>query len=122
MIQEWRDDIAVPSPCVVAVSRDRTHRFSKLPTESIILVRGLGVLGDAHAGTLVQHPSRVRRDPNQPNLRQVHLIHAELFEHARFMGYDLKAGDLGENVLTAGIDLLAPPGGTFVASEMRRCD
>jgi MOSC domain-containing protein YiiM len=102
------------TPRVVAVSRDETHRFSKVPVESITLVAGLGVLGDAHAGTLVQHRSRVRRDPNQPNLRQVHLLHAEVFDEARALGYELQPGDLGENVLTAGLDLLGLPTGALL--------
>jgi len=102
------------TPRVVSVSRDETHRFSKVPTASITLVAGRGVLGDAHAGTLVQHRSRVRRDPNQPNLRQVHLIHAELFDDARAMGYELGPGDLGENILTADLDVLALPTGTLL--------
>jgi len=104
----------VPSPRVVAVSRDERHRFSKVPAESITLVAGLGVLGDAHAGTLVQHRSRVRRNPDQPNLRQVHLLHAEVFDDARAAGYALAPGDLGENVLTAQLDLLALPTGTLL--------
>lgn len=99
------------TPRVAAVSRDEMHRFSKVPVESLTLVEGLGVLGDAHAGTLVQHRSRVRRDPNQPNLRQVHLIGAELFEDAAALGYELSPGDLGENILTAGVDLLGLPTG-----------
>lgn len=97
------------TPRVVAVSRDEMHRFSKVPVDSITLVAGLGVAGDAHAGTLVQHRSRVRRDPNQLNLRQVHLIHSELFVDAHAMGYELSPGDLGENILTSGIDLLGLP-------------
>jgi MOSC domain-containing protein YiiM len=104
----------MPTPHVVAVCRDETHRFSKVPAESITLAVGLGVLGDAHAGTLVQHRSRVRRDPNQPNLRQVHLIHAEVFDDARAMGFELRPGDLGENVLTADLDLLGLPTGTLL--------
>jgi MOSC domain-containing protein YiiM len=104
----------VPTPRVVAVSRDRMHRFSKVPAESISLVAGLGVRGDAHAGTLVQHRSRVRRDPNQPNLRQVHLLPAEVFDDARALGYELGPGDLGENVLTADVDLLGLPAGTLL--------
>lgn len=104
----------MPSPRVVAVSRDGTHRFSKVPAESVSLVAGLGVLGDAHAGTLVQHRSRVRRDPNQPNLRQVHLIDVELFEDSRAMGYELHPGDLGENILTADVGLLTLPTGTLL--------
>ncbi|GGD28901.1 MOSC domain-containing protein [Nocardioides daphniae] len=101
-------------PHVVAVSRDGTHRFSKVPTEAITLIEGIGVLGDAHAGTLVQHRYSARRDPNQPNLRQVHLIQSELFDQAREQGYELGPGDLGENVLTAGIDLLTLPEGTLL--------
>ena len=104
----------MPVGRIVAVSRDEVHRFSKVPVESIELARGLGVIGDAHAGTLVQHRSRVRRDPNQPNLRQVHLLHVEVFDEARAMGYELHPGDLGENVLTAGINLLALPTGTLL--------
>jgi MOSC domain-containing protein YiiM len=94
---------------VVSVSRDQLHRFSKVPTDAITLVEGMGVAGDAHAGTLVQHRSRVRRDPNQPNLRQVHLIPAELLEEARAAGHDVGPGGLGENILTSGLDLLALP-------------
>jgi MOSC domain-containing protein YiiM len=94
---------------VVAVSRDEAHRFSKVPVKAIRLVEGMGVAGDAHAGTLVQHRSRVRRNPNQPNLRQVHLIHAELLDEARAAGHDVGPGGLGENILTEGLDLLALP-------------
>src|SRR3954447_15511299 len=104
----------MPSPRVVAVSCDQEHRFSKLPVESITLLAGLGVLGDAHAGALVQHRSRVRRDPSQPNLRQVHLIHADVFDEARAMGYEVGPGDLGENILTAELNLLGLPTGTLL--------
>ena len=97
---------------VAAVSRDEAHRFSKVAQASITLIADLGVDGDAHAGTLVQHRSRVRRDPNQPNLRQVHLIHEELLAEARAAGHDVGPGGLGENILTAGLDLLALPTGT----------
>ncbi|MDO5503824.1 MAG: MOSC domain-containing protein [Actinomycetia bacterium] len=103
------------SALVKAVSRDELHRFSKMPVESILLVAGLGVAGDAHAGTLVQHRSRVRRDPNQLNLRQVHLIHAELLDEARSKGYELGPGDLGENILTMGLNLLGLPADTRLA-------
>ncbi|MCT2293577.1 MOSC domain-containing protein [Janibacter hoylei] len=100
------------APFVVAVSRDETHRFSKVPREAIELVAGLGVRGDAHAGTRVQHRSRVRRDPGQPNLRQVHLIQDDLVDEARAAGHDVGPGTLGDNVLTHDIDLLALPEGT----------
>lgn len=99
-------------PQVVAVSRDDAHRFSKVPCQSVTLVEGIGVAGDAHAGSLVQHLSRVRKDPNQPNLRQVHLIQAELLEEARTAGHQLGPGSLGENILTRDIDLLGLPAGT----------
>ena len=94
---------------VVAVSRDGKHRFSKVPCEEITLLEGKGIAGDAHAGTLVQHRSRVRRDPNQPNVRQVHLIHAELLAALRGAGHDVGPGSLGENILTDGLDLLSLP-------------
>lgn len=99
---------------VTAVSRDAAHRFSKTPVESITLVEGIGVDEDAHAGRTVQHRSRVARDPSQPNLRQVHLIHAELHDEVRAAGFVVEAGELGENVTTRGIDLLGLPTGTIV--------
>lgn len=91
---------------VVAVSAARGHGFSKRPQMWIRLVAGLGVDGDAHAGTTVRHRSRVARDPTQPNLRQVHLIHAELFEELAGRGFALSPGDIGENILARGVDLL----------------
>jgi len=94
---------------VESVSRDGDHRFSKVPVGQITVVAGIGVAGDAHAGRTVQHRSRVRRDPSQPNLRQVHLIHAELLDEVNALGYDVEAATLGENVLTRGIDLLGLP-------------
>ncbi|MBL3569191.1 MOSC domain-containing protein [Rhodovulum sulfidophilum] len=94
---------------VVTVARDGTHRFSKTCQPSIRLIAGLGVEGDAHAGVTVQHRSRVRRDPTVPNLRQVHLIGAELLETLAAKGFALAPGDLGENVLTRGLDLLGLP-------------
>lgn len=104
----------MPQAHVVAVSRDQTHRFSKVPCEAVTLVEGMGVAGDAHAGALVQHLSRVRRDPNQPNLRQVHLIHAELLDEARAAGHDVGPGSLGENILTGDLDLLGLPTDTLL--------
>lgn len=97
---------------VGAVSRSPRHTFSKAREESIRLLAGLGVEGDAHLGVTVKHRSRVRRDPAQPNLRQVHLIHAELHDELRAAGFDVHAGDMGENVTTRGIALLALPTGT----------
>lgn len=99
---------------VVAVSRDPDHRFSKQSVDEIVLIAGWGIEGDAHAGTTVQHLSRVARDPSQPNLRQVHLINAELFDEVAKGGYAVGAGQLGENVTTRGVDLLALPGGTLL--------
>jgi MOSC domain-containing protein YiiM len=94
---------------VTAVSRGTTHTFSKQPGEMIRLLAGLGVAGDAHHGGTVQHRSRVARDPSQPNLRQVHLIHAELHDELRVAGFAVSPGDMGENVTTRGVDLLALP-------------
>jgi len=97
---------------VLAVSARSGHHFSKTPALNIRLLTGLGVAGDAHMGETVKHRSRVRRDPSQPNLRQVHLIHAELFEELRGKGFVVRPADLGENVTTSGVDLLALPSGT----------
>ena len=97
---------------VIAVSLRSGHHFSKTPGLSIRLLRGLGVAGDAHMGKTVKHRSRVRKDPTLPNLRQVHLIHAELFDELRAKGFAVAPGELGENITTSGIDLLALPAGT----------
>ncbi len=97
---------------VVGVSRNSAHAISKQPVDCIRLVAGIGVEDDAHAGVTVQHRSRVARDPTQPNLRQVHLIHEELYEALEAAGFDLSCGTLGENVTTRGVELLALPVGT----------
>jgi MOSC domain-containing protein YiiM len=97
---------------VLAVSCSATHSFSKPNRESIRLLAGLGVEGDAHLGRTVKHRSRVAKDPNQPNLRQIHLIHAELHDELNAAGLSVGAGQMGENVTTRGIDLLSLPVGT----------
>lgn len=99
-------------PTIIGLARDGQHRFSKQPCESITLLAGLGVEGDAHAGRLVQHLSRMAKDPNVPNLRQVHLIHAELFEELVEKGFQVAPGQLGENITTRGLDLLGLSSGT----------
>ena len=96
---------------VVAVHLSATHTFGKEPVASITLVSGVGVAGDAHAGVTVQHRSRVAADPTQPNLRQVHLIHRELFDDLAAAGHLVAPGQLGENVTTDGVDLLHLPVG-----------
>ncbi|MFE1546397.1 MOSC domain-containing protein [Streptomyces sp. NPDC058718] len=100
------------SGTVQTVSSNGTYTFTKPNREAITLLAGLGVEGDVHAGVTVKHRSRVARDPSQPNLRQVHLIHAELFEDVAGAGFEVAPGDLGENVTTRGIDLLGLPTGT----------
>jgi MOSC domain-containing protein YiiM len=97
---------------VTAVSRSAEHSLSKPGQESIRLLQGLGVEGDAHLGETVKHRSRVARDPTAPNLRQVHLIHAELHDELRAAGFAVSAGQMGENVTTRGVDLLGLPAGT----------
>jgi MOSC domain-containing protein YiiM len=97
---------------VAAVSRSATHTMSKDNQPAVQLLEGLGVEGDAHAGITVKHRSRVARDPSQPNLRQVHLIHAELIEELRCSGFDVTPGQMGENITTLGVDLLHLPTGT----------
>jgi MOSC domain-containing protein YiiM len=103
-------DCAVAS--IIGVSLRRGHHFSKTPAHGIRLLKGLGVAGDAHMGVTVKHLYRVRKDPTQPNLCQVHLIHAELFDELHTRGFVVKPGELGENVTTSGLDLLALPTGT----------
>lgn len=103
------------NPRVVAVHRSDSHTFSKQSVDSVELLAGLGVAGDAHAGARVKHRSRVEADPTQPNLRQVHLMHSELFDYLAGEDYTVTAGDLGENVTTEGLDLLGLPTGTTLA-------
>ncbi|MBV8682995.1 MAG: MOSC domain-containing protein [Caulobacteraceae bacterium] len=97
---------------VVAVARSGEHRFSKDVVDEIRLIVGVGVEGDCHGGASIQHLSRIARDPTQPNLRQVHLIHEELFEELRTKGFDIQPGAIGENVTTRGVDLLGLPEAT----------
>lgn len=96
---------------VTTVSRSAAHTMSKPNVEAIVLLSGLGVEGDAHAGVTVKHRSRVAQDPTQPNLRQVHLIHAELHDELRVRGFQVRPGQMGENVTTRGVDLLGLPRG-----------
>ena len=99
---------------VIAVSRSSGHTFSKPNRGSIRLLAGLGVEGDAHLGATVKHRSRVAKDPTVPNLRQVHLIHAELMDELETTGFRVCPGDIGENVTTRGVDLLGLPAGTIL--------
>jgi hypothetical protein len=97
---------------VVAVHRSPTHTFSKPTVDAICLLAGLGVEGDAHMGETVKHRSRVEVDPSQPSLRQVHVIHAELHDDLRAEGFAVAPGQMGENITTRGVDVLALPRGT----------
>ena len=108
-----RPDISTPMNAkVVSVSLNRSHEFSKPLASEIKLLAGQGVEGDAHCGVTVKHRSRVKQDPTQPNLRQVHLLHAELFEELAAKGHAVSPGELGENITTSGIVLLELPVGT----------
>jgi MOSC domain-containing protein YiiM len=100
------------SGIITAVSQSPDHSFSKQNQDKIVLVAGLGVEGDAHLGNTVQHRSRVRKDPSQPNLRQVHLMHSEFHDELNASGFHVSAGDLGENITTRGVELLGLPTGT----------
>ncbi|MBU1357857.1 MAG: MOSC domain-containing protein [Gammaproteobacteria bacterium] len=106
------DPTATGSANVVAVHSSGLHSFSKYTEPAIRLVAGWGVKGDAHAGTTVKHRSRVARNPAAPNLRQVHLIHAELFDELIELGFAVWPGDLGENITVRGLDLLGLVRGT----------
>ena len=102
------------NPTVVAVSRSGTHTFSKPNQKTIKLIEGIGVEGDAHAGTTVKHRYLVKKDPTKPNIRQVHLIHNELLDELNEKGFSVSPGELGENITTQGIDLLDLPTGTLL--------
>ncbi|MDX3112799.1 MOSC domain-containing protein [Streptomyces scabiei] len=99
---------------VTAVSRNATYAFSKPNHPSVRLLAGFGVEGDVHAGETIRHQFRMTYEPDLPNLRQVHLMHEELFEELALMGYEVSAGQLGENITTRGVDLLALPTGTLL--------
>lgn len=99
---------------IAGLASDDKHRFSKSPCESLVLLEGIGVEGDAHAGPFVRHRYLARRNPAMPNARQVHLIPVELLDMLRAEDIVLGSGDLGENVLTAGLDLESLPLGTIL--------
>jgi MOSC domain-containing protein YiiM len=97
---------------VIAVAASPKHTMSKPVRDRVRLIEGHGIEGDAHMGTTVKHRSRVRVDPTAANLRQVHLMHTELFDELRAKGFDIGPGQMGENITTRGIALLALPRGT----------
>ena len=108
------DNLTIMTGQVTAVSKSATHTMRKYNAPAIQLLAGLGVEGDAHMGTTVKHRSRVAQDPTQPNLRQVHLIHAELHETLNASGFQVEPGQMGENITTSGINLLDLPRNTLL--------
>ncbi|MEP3893579.1 MAG: MOSC domain-containing protein [Litorimonas sp.] len=102
----------MPNPTVIAVASDANHNITKPIRDSIALIAGYGVEGDAHAGTKIQHRYDKRKNPDAPNLRQVHLMHSELFEQVEALGLDVEPGQMGENITTRDIDILNLPRGT----------
>jgi MOSC domain-containing protein YiiM len=99
---------------VISVHSKDTHAFSKDALAYISIVAGQGVEGDAHSGVTVQHRSRVAKDPTQPNLRQVHLIHRELLDELQLRGLPVRSGQMGENITTTGLPLLNLSAGTLL--------
>jgi MOSC domain-containing protein YiiM len=99
---------------VVSVSCSGQRGLRKTPRTSIELIAGLGVRGDVHSGGRIRHLARMRKDPTQPNLRQVHLINAEFVDEVRDRGFDVTPGAMGENVLVRGLDLLTLGVGTVL--------
>jgi MOSC domain-containing protein YiiM len=106
------------TPKIHALARSDAYTFTKVVRPALRLLEGLGVEDDVHCGATVKHRSRVAADPTQPNLRQVHLLQRELFEELATNGFEVAAGDLGENITTAGIDLLSLPTGTVLTLGM----
>jgi MOSC domain-containing protein YiiM len=111
MISDLENFMTMLTGTVIAVCQSATHTMSKPKVSKIRVLEGLGVEGDAHQGVTVKHRSRVAKDPTQPNLRQVHLIHAELHDELRVKGFDITEGQMGENITTRGLDLLSLPKG-----------
>jgi len=102
------------SAIIAALHLSPKHSFSKQPQQEVTLIEGIGVEGDAHSGETVKHRSRVRYDPTQPNLRQVHLLHSEVLTELADKDFEVSPGDIGENVTTSGVDLLALPRDTVL--------
>jgi MOSC domain-containing protein YiiM len=102
----------MPDAQVVAVSSKETPGVRKTPRDRVMLIANHGVEGDYHAGPFVRHRSRAAKDPDQPNLRQVHLMHAELFDELAPLGITVTPGDMGENITTRGLAILDLPTGT----------
>ena len=100
---------------VISLSKSESHTFAKYVCQKILLLKGLGVEGDAHMGEKVKHRSRVAKNPNKPNLRQVHLLHSELFKELEEKGFKVNNGQIGENITTKGIDLLGLPKDTILS-------
>jgi hypothetical protein len=113
-VVEREEDPIDTGAYVVAVSASAEHTFAKINRRSIRLVEDRGVEGDAHFGASIKHRSRVAQDPSRPNLRQVHLIHSELFDELRTKGFEVHPGEIGENITTRGIDLLGLPTGALL--------
>lgn len=101
-------------PRILSVSARSGHHFSKTPQRSIRLLAGLGVEGDGHMGERIKHRSRARYNPALPNLRQVHLIDSGYIALMAAKGYAVAPGDIGENLLVAGIDLISMPQDTLL--------
>jgi len=99
-------------PRVIAVAAKPEPGVGKVLREVITLVAGHGVEGDYHAGPFVRHRSRAARAPDLPNRRQVHLIHAELFDEVAALGIDVRPGQMGENITTRGLALMDLSPGT----------
>jgi MOSC domain-containing protein YiiM len=106
--------VILKTPCVVAVAAAKKHAFRKQTRKAITLMAGLGVEGDAHCGARVQHLYDKARDPSRPNLRQVHLIEQEFIEQLKTLGFDIEAGQLGENVTTRHLSLVELDAGTVL--------
>lgn len=109
------EEVGVEHATVVSVNRSASHDFTKDAADAVVLLAGIGIEGDAHAGSTVQHVSRRKKDADRPNLRQVHLVSAELHDELRAAGFDIEHGGFGENLVTRGVALSELPVGTTLA-------
>ena len=94
----------MPVAQVIAVCISERKGEKKSDVGRCLLLDGLGLDGDAHAG--YQH-------------RQVSLLAEESIQKIREKGIDVGPGDFAENLTTSGIDLVSLPVGTQLAVGRR---
>jgi len=107
-----------PDGFVLALCRNENPGIPKIQVDSIQLVEEFGVEGDYHAGKTIRHRYLAKKDPDQPNHRQVLLIDAKILGDLDQRGIRIIPGQMGENIVCYGIDVMLLEIGTrFTAGE-----